>query len=245
MFSKKTPSEGLSPGDDSSLVAEYLPYFEEIKKESTKVLVVFFVAFALGFIYYKKILSLLINLFELDDINLVLTSPYQFIDLSIRTGMAIGIIATTPIAIYFVLKFIKPALQPKEYKMIVKMLPVSVLLFIFGFGFGIWVIQYVINIFSQTSSDFAIGNIWDLSGFLAQILVTGISLGFIFQLPVVLTVALRLQLVKHKDVVAKRRYVYAFLVLFAAILPPTDIISLALLAVIPLFLFEIALLLNK
>jgi len=55
---------------------------------------------------------------------------------------------------------------------------------------------------------------------------------------------LRLRLVKRQAVVAKRRYVYAALLLFAAILPPTDVLSLLLLTMIPLFLFEFTLLLN-
>lgn len=185
------------------------------------------------------------KLFQLDGVNLVLTSPYQFIDLSVKTGVVVGIITCFPVFLFYLLKFIRPALTPKEFRLLLKMLPISLLLFCVGFAFGVWVIQYVIILFSQVTTGFAVDNIWDLSNFLSQILMTGICLALVFQLPIVLTALLKLNIVTHKNVRAQRKMVYAALLVIAAVLPTTDLVSLALLTLIPIFLFEITLLLNK
>jgi len=241
--SKPLPADQVQFTQDN--IKRYLPYLKEIQSTLLTVLIVFIIGASLGFIYYQTILSTIINLFSLDNINIVLTSPYQFINLSINTGLITGLVAAAPFLMYYFLKFTQPALRPKEYKLLVRLLPFSTILFIIGFGFGIWVIQFVIAIFSKTSQEFAIGNLWDISHFLSQILFTGTSLAVVFQLPIVLTALIRLKIVKHKSLIKRRRYVYAILLLFAALLPPTDIISLALLVSAPLFLFELALLFNR
>jgi sec-independent protein translocase protein TatC len=240
----KKPNKTTSKPSDNMLV-KYEPLLNELKMKFVYIGLVFAIATALGFIYYQKILLFMMNLFQLEGINLVLTSPYQFIDLAVYTGVITGLVASFPLFLFQFVKFVRPALQPKEYLMLVRMLPLSIVLFVSGFSFGVWVTQFVISIFSQTTSEFSINNIWDISRFFSQILITGISLAAVFQLPIVLTTIIKLKLVTHQAVVKKRKIIYAGLLLFAAVLPPTDLLSLVLLTMIPLFLFESTLLFNR
>lgn len=185
------------------------------------------------------------RLFRLEGINLVLTSPYQFIDLAVSTGILTGLIVSLPLLGYFVLTFIRPALASREYGLILRLYPLAVVLFIIGFTFGGWIIQLIINLYSDITLDFAVENIWDVSHFFSQILATGISLALIFELPIVLTLLLKLRLIKLVGLRRSRKVIYAAILVFVALLPPNDIISLALLSVPPLLLFEITLLLNR
>ncbi len=230
---------------EQPILERYSPYFEEARKKAISVVVVFCLVAAVGFVYYRQILTRIMHIFRLQGINVVLTSPYQFIDLAVYTGIIAGLIAAFPLLLYHFLRFIKPALHPKEYTTIMKILPFSIGLFLAGFAFGVWVVQFVITIFSQTTSQFAVENIWDIGHFFAQVLITGISLAFVFQVPVIMTIALRLKIVAHRQIAAQRKYIYIAILIFSALLPPTDLLSLSLLAIIPLFLFEIALWLNK
>jgi len=229
----------------ATITKRYLPYLKEVQQKLFIVLVIFFIAAALGFIYYQKILTRIMDIFNLQNINIVLTSPYQFINLSINTGLLTGLLTCLPFFFYYFLKFIRPALRSKEYKLILYLLPLSIILFIIGFSFGVWVVQFVITLYSKTTLEFSITNLWDISHFLSQLLFTSISLALVFQLPIILTALLRLKVIKHSSLTKRRRFIYAGLLLFAAILPPTDIVSLFLLVSAPLFLFELALLFNR
>lgn len=229
---------------ETPLAEKYSPYVKEITTKLRSVGIVFVITAALGFIYYQKILMFLIGLFQLEGINLVLTSPYQFLDLAVQTALVTGTFTTFPLLIFHLVQFAKPALQDTEYKLLTKLLPISMVLFIIGFCFGVWVIQFVITLFTDTTSQLSLSNIWDISHFFSQIFVTGLCLAAVFQMPVVLTTALKLKLVSMPEVKNKRRYIYAAIFIFAALMPPTDIISLSLLTIVPLFLFESALLLN-
>jgi sec-independent protein translocase protein TatC len=230
----------------SDTITEFRPYLHELKRESIKILIVFTIGFTAGAVYYQEILKYLMSFFNLTGINLVLTSPYQFIGFSVKTGLMTGSIVAFPFFLYSFLKFIRPALEPKEYKLILQLLPLSLALFLTGFVFGIWVVQFVIDLYSQTTSGFQIENIWDLSGFLSQILLAGFSLAFVFQLPIILTIFIRLKLLTISAIKKQRKIIYTVLIIAAAILSPgVDMISFIIFTLVSLFLFEFTLLLNR
>jgi sec-independent protein translocase protein TatC len=241
-------SENEKPTEVSAVdaaVKKYRPYLQEIQKKLITLLIVILVSGVLGFIYYQKILTFILGIFNLKGITIIMSSPYQFINLAINTGIATGVIIAIPLIIFYLLGFLKPALAPKEFKLIAKLVPLALLLFVVGFGFGAWVMQFVINIYSQTALDFNVTNMWDISRFFSQTIIMGVCLGIIFELPIVITLLIKLKLVKKQTISSNRRFVYAGIVVLAALLPPNDIISLSILTLVPIFLFELALLLNK
>lgn len=240
-----TDNQPLSPEGIDAAIVKYTPYLKELQGNLLHVLIVFITGGAIGFIYYQKILSFIMHLFKLNGINLVLTSPYQFINLAVNTGLLCGLILAIPLLGYHLLEFVKPALAHKEFKLISMLYPASLILFVIGFVFGAWIIQFIVTIYSQTTTEFAVNNLWDVSHFFSEILSTGISLAIIFELPIILSGLIRLKLLKVSLLKKSRRYVYAAIVIFVAFLPPNDVISLALLSVPPLLLFEITLLLNQ
>ncbi len=185
------------------------------------------------------------HIFNLKGITVVLSSPYQFIDLAINTGIATGVIIAFPLFIYYLLSFLKPALVHKEYQLIIQLVPFTILLFIIGAGFGAWVMQFVINLFTQTAINFDVTNIWDISHFFSQTIIMAICLGLLFEMPIVVTLLIKLKILKKKTITKNRRFVYVGILIMAALLPPADVISLAILTVFPLSLFELALLFNK
>jgi len=174
-----------------------------------------------------------------------MTSPAQLVDLSIYTGLMVGIICLAPFLLYQFISFFKSAFTKKEYKLIKKIIPISLGLFLFGLVFGAWITQFVIVIFSNFSASFNVSNIWDIQKFFSQVIVTAILMGFVFEMPLILTVLIRLGIIKKRFLAKQRRYVYAAIVIFAVILPPTDILSLTFITLPLFFLFEITLLLNQ
>ncbi len=234
-----------TPSTIEGLTTKYLPYLQEIQKKLLILVITIFVSGIFGFIFYQKILTFILSFFNFNGISMVLTSPYQFFDLAVNTGLATGVVVAIPLLIYYILSFLKPALATEEYKQILQLVPVAILLFALGFGFGIYVMQFVISIFSQTAVSFNVGNIWDISHFFSQTIIMGVCLGLIFELPVVITILIKLKLVKKQAIANNRRYIYAVLIIIAAFLPPNDIISLSILTIVPLFLFELALILNQ
>jgi sec-independent protein translocase protein TatC len=238
-----TPSAESSSVDEA--MEKYLPYLKEAQKRLLITGVVFFVAAIIGAVFYKQTLTFIMSHFDLTGINIVLTSPYQVIELAIYTGLYTGLVVTLPLLVFNLITFLKPALSPDEFKYIISLVPVAFALFITGFLFGVWVMNFVIVLFTKATLEFSIGNIWDITAFFSQIIFSAILLGTVFQFPIVLTALMRFGIVTRDQLVSKRAYVYATALIFAAALPPTDPFSLALLVAPLIVLFEAAMLLNR
>jgi sec-independent protein translocase protein TatC len=240
-----TKSESIITPEVQAAIDRYLPYLEDIRKKILIVVSVFLATTLIAGFNYQTLIKFALKGFNLEGINMVLTSPNQIIELGVTTGMFCGLLVAAPLLVYFLLSFLKPALSPAEYKLIISLIPASFFLFILGFGFGIWVMRFVVGLFAQTAVGLDMSNLWDIGMFFNQILVSGLLLGFLFQFPVILTILIRLHLLRRQVLVNQRVYVYAGILIIAAVLPPTDIFSLLFLT-IPLFLlFEITLLLNS
>lgn len=238
-------SETSITGDLESIVIKYSPFFSEIRKRLIFTLSIFIICAALGFMYYENIVRFVLRIFDFKGINIVFTSPFQFFTLAVDSALLVGFIAVLPMVIFQILSFLKPALRRSEYKAVLALLPITLLLFISGFAFGVLIMKYVVIIFFQKSVELNIGNLLDISKLLSQILITAILMGVAFEFPVVLTILMRLKILKFHAVAKKRLLVYVISLIFAALLPPTDLLSLVLLFLPLALLFELTLLLNK
>lgn len=227
------------------VIERFMPYLSEVRRKLFFTGVIFLIATGAGFYYYQKILLTLMGFFDLEGIQIVLTSPYQFFSLALSTGITVGLAFTLPLIAHHFMSFIKPALRPQEFRILYRALPLSFILLIAGFAFGIWIMNFVINLFQQTTLDFSVSNVWDISQFFTQILFTAISLALVFQFPLFLVIAMKFGLIERQKLTRNRPIIYATALVFAAILPPTDPFSLALMTIPLIFLFEFALLINK
>jgi len=226
-------------------VTRFFPYLMEIRKRVLFLFSLFLIFGILGFVYYEKIIALIIRLLHLQNVNAVFTSPFQFVNLAISSGIILGVIAVFPLIIFQIVSFLKPALRPKEYHTLLAFLPVSLFLFVIGFGFGGTMMKYVIDIFFKKSVELNIGNMLDISVLLSNILNTSALMGLAFQFPILLTVLMHLKVLKYKTIARQRPFVYCAILVFTLLLPPTDILSDFLLTLPLVFLFEITLILNK
>lgn len=206
---------------------------------------IFFVGSVFGLIYYEKIITLILTIFNFEGVNIVFTSPFQYITLAINSGLIVGMLAVFPIVVVQLLSFLKPALKRSEYKLTASLIPASIFLTVLGFGYGVFIMRYVVFIFLERSVSFDIGNFLDISRLLSQTMLTSILMAVAFQFPIILTILMRLGVVKPKTLADQRLVAYSVSIIFAALLPPTDLLSLVLLTLPLVILFEFTLLLNK
>ena len=226
-------------------IIKYSPFISEIRKRILFTISVFVISCAIGFFYYASIIKFILIIFGLDGLNIAFTSPFQFFSLSTNVAMLVGMTSTLPMVIFQLLGFIKPALKKSEYRTVMFLLPLSLLLFAAGFAFGVVIMKYVIVIFYQRSVDLSIGNLLDVSKLLSQIILTSTLMGLAFQFPTVFTILMRLKILKYQVFTKQRLWVYLASLVFSAFLPPTDLLSLFLMFLPLALLFELTLLLNR
>lgn len=239
--------ENIQPFDSPELTAiinKYSPFLKEVRKRVFFTLAVFAVATIAGFIFYEKIIKFLIDFLSLEGINVVFTSPFQFINLAISCGIATGLVVVFPLFIAQTLSFLKPALRKKEYTMVVRFLPFSIILFLIGFTFGVLIMRWQIEIFLARSAALGIGNILDISRLLTTVLLTSVLMGIGFQFPIVLSALMRIGIIDHQQLGRKRPWVYLGSFIFTIFLPPDSVLADILLSLPLIILFELTLILD-
>lgn len=241
MATSKTP---VTEGIESTYV-KYSPFFSEIRKRLIFTFCLLIIVSVVGFIYADKVIGLIVEAFGIKGVNIVFTSPFQFINLSISIALLMGTIILFPLIIFQLVSFLKPALTKKEFRLILYLIPVSIVLFIGGAIFGMVIMRYILGAFYIQAEKLSLGNFLDISNLISHVLIISVLMGVTFQFPVVMTILMRLKIIRHATVTKKRFWIYAGAAILAGLLPPADIPSTIVYFLILVLLFELSLLLNK
>lgn len=228
-----------------NFITEYASYFEELRKRLFFMVIFFISVFAMSFFFSGHIIKLFLGFFKVENVQMMIVSPFQSVDLAINVGLFISVIATFPLIIYNMFSFLKSALTKYERKIFILIIPASILLFLSGFAFGFFVMYYAIIALAGFSFSIGAANMWDVSLFSSQILLTASLLGIIFQFPIILTAIIRTGAMDVEVLKNKRRWAIALAFVGPALLPPTDGLSLIIMALPIILLFEITLLINR
>jgi len=233
-----TPSSYSSTG-------RFYPFLQEIRKRLFFIGSLFIIASVIGFFMENKIISFVLSFFSLKGVNIVFTTPFQFFTLALNCALIVGVVVIIPVLIFQLMGFLKPALQKREYRIIVNILPLTLVLFAGGFIYGVVMMKYVVQIFYQASLTLQIGNVLDIENFLSNALMTGLLMGVAFLFPIVMTILMLLKVVKHSFFVKQRLYAYLIGIVFVILLPPPDLLSDLILFTPLVILFELTLILNR
>ena len=229
----------------NELISKYSPFLIEIRKKILFTVSFFVVAMIVGFVFYEKIIKFLIDILSLKGVNIVFTSPFQFINLAISCGIATGLVLVFPLLIYQILSFLRPALRIKEFKMVVRFLPFSILLFLIGFSFGVLIMKWQIQLFFTKSVSLGIGNILDINRLISTVLLISVLMGIAFQFPLIILLLTRIGIINHRNLSKQRLWIYLSSLLFTILLPLDSLLADALLALPLIILFELTLILNR
>ena len=165
----------------------------------------------------------------------------------IRMSLAflVALVVTIPVALWHVWAFIAPGLKPHERNFIFPVLIMSPILFLIGAGFAFYVLlPFVFKFFVGLNESAPIPALVlpvarDYLSFSIRLLKV---FGIAFQMPLVMVLLNRIGMLSRARVVAMRRYAIVFIVIFAAVVTPPDIVSQILLAVPMWLLFEVSIL---
>lgn len=175
------------------------------------------------------------------NVHLIFTRPTEAFIAYIKVAMVAGIFVASPILFYNLLMFISPGLKASEKRWVMRLIPVSILLFLSGCVFAFFVVLPVTMQFFLSFSTDALNPMFQVGDFLS--FITGLLLlsGASFQLPLVLFFAALIGLINSRQLREGRRYAIFLSALIAAIATPTpDAFTMAVVALPIWILFEVS-----
>lgn len=218
----------------------------ELRSRLLKVLVVVAVATSVSFWASDWVLKCLLKLYPIASQTLMSLQPAGVFIQSMRLAFIGGLVFSLPVIFYQIWSFISPGLNIAEKKAFLFSLYAGTGLFLIGVCFAYFlVIPQALDFFWNYSRSLGILPSWTIEHYLNFVLMFLLSFGIAFELPLVLVLLVRFQIISVAWLVSKRPYIIIALAMIAAILTPPDVMS-QLMLLIPLWiLFEISVWLSK
>lgn len=232
-------------GELAALFDRHSPHLQELWTLLYRAAILFSVTFAAAFFLTQPILTSLIKLVRLEHVTLITTRPFQFLDLAVDIAMFFAFLVSIPYVVWQLCMFIRPAVSAREFRLFLLTLPLSLILFAIGFAYGFWTLFLGLQILADLNIAIGLANYWDIGPFLSGIVLTATLLGALFQLPLIMTFCIRAGMCQLDAIVRRRRAVWAGIFVFVSLLPPTDGLSLIVMSIPLIILFELTVFLNR
>lgn len=222
---------------------DFLSHLEELRRRLIFCLVVFGLASAAAYFYSHPLLDFLTEpLRKYQNVQLIFQAPHEAFVIHLKAAMLAGLLASSPVVITQAWLFVSPGLYPKEKRILIPLILISVILFLSGAFFAYayvipWGLCFLLSFATEHLKPMlAVAPYFSfLSGMI-------LAFGFFFDFPVVMIALVRLGILKTAVLDKIHRALIVLIFLAAAVLTPSpDPASQLLLAVPLVILFEVSL----
>lgn len=167
--------------------------------------------------------------------------PTEGFMLSMKLSFVAGIVLAFPLLLLFILQFVLPGLHANEKRVMWPAMAVGFGLFLAGTAFAYYlVLPRALLFFAEWSGGMGISNDWRIGEYISFATQFTLLFGASFELPVVVMVFVKLGLLSYETMSKTRSYAIVAIFVAAAVLTPTpDIMTLCLMALPMIILYEI------
>jgi sec-independent protein translocase protein TatC len=226
-------------------ITKYSHYFEGFRRKLVLLVKIFAIVFVIAFLNAGPVIKVLLKYLTMKGVTVVTTSPFQLVEVAMSIAFFLACVVIIPICIYYLYLFLKPALFKKEQRLFLFSLPLALLLFALGFLYSVIMLYYAVRLIATVNVALGVANYWDISTFIYQIVLTSTLLGLLFMFPLVITLLIKMGATTVSFLRSKRRHAIAVIFVIVSLLPPTDGLSLILMAVPLVLIYEITVLINR
>lgn len=226
----------------------FVGHLSELRKRLLRCLIALLittsVSFAIAYAFPDYIFGVLTA--PAGGVDLVFIEMTEMISTYMKVSLACGIILAMPYLVYQFIVFVSPALTRREKKYIYLILPWITLMFIAGVIFGYYILAPPAITFLMTfGSEVATPQI-KIANYVSIITRLLVTIGAVFETPVIILFLARLGVVSSQGLAKKRRHAIVFAFALAAIITPTfDPVNQSLVALPLIALYEMSIWLAK
>lgn len=181
--------------------------------------------------------------FSLNIININMSG--QFMTHMYISFMA-GVVMAAPYIIYQFWKFVEPALYDHEKRNTGSTVIVCSFLFLLGVVFSYFlIVPLALNFFGSYHVSDEVSNQISLNSYISMVVSVTISVGVVFELPVIIFFLTKAGLISIDFLKKNRKYMLVIVLILSAIITPPDVFSQVLVAVPLMILYEFSIFMAK
>lgn len=246
---KPSRPDWMRPDDGTDEIFEEMTLGEHLLELRTRIVracISIGVAFIAGIVLAYPLLNKIREDARADQ-GLDIGAPTDVITIYFKTALYVAIGLSFPLVLWQILGFIAPGLTRKEKRVVYTALPFVAVLAIAGGSYGFFVaapraLQFLSTF--MTGSVFS----WDPDGqeIITFYLTLMLGLALAFQIPVVMFILAKINLVTPKKMASVRRYAFLVILIISAIITPsTDPINMGIVAVPLYVLYEFGIIIAR
>ncbi len=171
--------------------------------------------------------------------TLIVFGPTEGFVATVKTCFWTGLVVTSPIWMFFILRFIAPALRGRERNFIIPFLAFSLIFMCLGLLFSYYITLPTANHYLLSFNEGIGDNLWSVSHYLDYSVILLLANALAFELCVILGFLVHYRVISAQQMRNKRRYVVVGIFVLSAIFTPPDILTQILLAVPLIGLYEL------
>ena len=233
---KEPEEQGTIQEKRSSLLSHLLALRRVVIISAIAVIAAFLAVFYFGI---DALMGWIIGPISARGIEIIYTAMSEALMTKFKVALIAAVIVASPVVIWQVWGFIKPALYPQEQKAFRILFFLALLLFLLGVMFCYFAVYTLAVDFFLIQGDGLATPMLSIDKYVNFLFGFIVPFGVAFQLPVFLYLTTRMGWTNYKMLSTKRKYVLLGIFVVAAILTPPDVVSQVALGVPLYVLFEI------
>lgn len=231
-------------------IPRYLREYGKPVMALRKVLLISAAAVLIGFVlvFYLAIDPLMAQILapiQARGIQVIFTTMSEALVTKFKVALLAGMMIASPVVIWEIWGFIKPALYPQEKRKFRLLFVLALLLFLTGVVFCYFAVYSLAVDFFLVAGDSLATPMLSIDKYVSFLFGFLVPFGVAFQLPVVLYLTTRVGLTTPDMLRSKRKYVILAIFVLAAILTPPDVVSQVALGLPMCGLYEIGILVSR
>jgi sec-independent protein translocase protein TatC len=171
--------------------------------------------------------------------TLIATNVISPFVVPLKITLMAAFLVALPVVLYQVWAFVAPGLYTHERKLVLPLVISSTLLFLMGVAFCYFFVFGKVFAFIQSFAPKSITAAPDIEAYLSFVLTMFIAFGAAFEVPIVVVVLARMNLVSIQKLKEFRSYFVVLAFIIAAIITPPDVVSQLALAIPMCILYEV------
>jgi len=171
--------------------------------------------------------------------TLIATNVISPFVVPLKITLMAAFLVALPVVLYQMWAFVAPGLYTHEKKLVLPLVISSTLLFLMGVAFCYFFVFGQVFKFIQSFAPKSITAAPDIEAYLSFVLTMFVAFGAAFEVPVVVVVLARMNLVSIQKLKEFRSYFVVLAFIIAAIITPPDVVSQLALAIPMCLLYEV------
>jgi len=177
--------------------------------------------------------------------SLVFTAPADAFIVQFGLSLFAGFLLALPVLLYQIWKFVEIALKEEERKFIYVFAPFSLVLFFLGTCFAYYVaVPFSMKFLLSFSNELLVPMI-TVKSYVSFVVTMVLAFGVVFEFPLVIMFLTKIGIATPAFLIQKRRHAIVLIFIVSAIITPPDVITMWIMAVPLVILYEISIIAAK